>query len=270
MSAQPVKIFIGSGEQSLLERKVLIYSLHKHARRELDISVFNGTHNAVEKEGQGPKPAPLPLDLKYRNQTEFSLYRYLIPELCDYRGHAIYLDSDTVCLRDIGSLFDLPIGEHDFLAKREYAESDGEKMWGLSVLLINCERSRFPLREIFDEIDRGEYTYTEFSQMGKRFLARRPYQIAELDPSWNSFDQADADTKLIHYTNLFSQPWKFPGHPHGNLWFKYLSEARGEGFVSDQDIDLTIQRGYARSDLRDGNRVRVSTRLRRVLNRLKQ
>jgi hypothetical protein len=44
MTPQPVKIFIGSGEQSLLERKVLIYSLHKHTRRELDISVFNGTH----------------------------------------------------------------------------------------------------------------------------------------------------------------------------------------------------------------------------------
>ena len=268
MSAEPVKIFIGSGEQSLLERKVLIYSLHKHTRRELDISVFNGTHNAVEKEGHAPTPAPLPLDLKYRNQTEFSLYRYLIPELCEYRGQAIYLDSDTVCLKDIGSLFDLPIGEHDFLAKREYAESDGQKMWGLSVLLINCERARFPLRQIFDEIDRGEYTYTEFSQMGKRFLARRPYQIAELDPAWNSFDQAGADTRLIHYTNLSSQPWKFPGHPHGNLWFEYLNEARAAGVVSDQDIDLTIQRGYARADLRAGNRAGVSTKLRRVLNRL--
>jgi hypothetical protein len=248
-----VKIFIGSGEQSLLERKVLIYSLHKHTQRDLDISVFNGTHNSVERKGKAPALAPLPLHLKYRNQTEFSLYRYLIPELCAFEGRAIYLDSDTICLADIGSLFDLPLLECDFLAKREYAEQDGDRMWGLSVMLIDCERSRFPLDEIFNEIDRGLYTYTEFSQMGKNFLTRRAFQISELDPAWNSFDRADTGTKLIHYTNLSTQPWKYPGHPHGILWFSYLNEAREQGFVSEHDIDLTIQRGYARANLRQGN-----------------
>jgi hypothetical protein len=265
MTAQPVKIFIGSGEQSLLERKVLIYSLHKHTGRELDISVFNGTHNAIEREDQAPVLAPLALELKYRNQTEFSLYRYLIPELCSYQGRAIYVDSDTICLADVGDLFDLPLHDCDFLAKREYAERDGEKMWGLSVMLIDCERSRFPLPEIFSEIDQGLYTYTEFSQMGKNFLERRQYQISELDPSWNSFDQADAGTNLIHYTNLSTQPWKYSGHPFGKLWFSYLNEAREQGFVSDHDINLTIQRGYARADLREEKTTaRIIRRLRRL------
>jgi lipopolysaccharide biosynthesis glycosyltransferase len=267
MAPQPVKIFIGSGEQSLLERKVLIYSLHKHSNRELDISVFNGTHNAVEKEGQAPVLAPLPLPLKYRNQSEFSLYRYLIPELCSYQGCAIYLDSDTICLADIGSLFDLSMSECDFLAKREYAEHDGEKMWGLSVMLIDCGRSRFPLAEIFNEIDQGLYSYTEFSQMGRKFQTRHAYKIGELDPSWNSFDRADDDTKLIHYTNLSTQPWKYSGHPYEKLWFSYLNEAREQGFVSDYDINLTIQRGYARADLRQGS---PSARLGNLLKRLRR
>jgi hypothetical protein len=80
-------------------------------------------------------------------------------------------------------------------------------MWGLSVMLIDCERSRFN-GAIFSEIDRGLYTYTEFSQMGQRFLTHRPYQIAELDPSWNVFDRVDQNTKIVHYTNLSTQPWK--------------------------------------------------------------
>jgi Glycosyl transferase family 8 len=267
MDPRPVKIFIGSGEQSLLERKVLIYSLHKHTERELDISVFNGTHNAIEREGQTPVLAPLSLELKYRNQTEFSLYRYLIPELCSHQGRAIYLDSDTICQANIGSLFDAPMNECDFLAKREYAEQDGEKMWGLSVMLIDCERTRFPLPEIFNEIDQGLYTYTEFSQMGKNFQTRRLYKIGELDPAWNSFDRADQETKLIHYTNLSTQPWKYPGHPFGKLWFSYLDEAREQGFVSDHDINLTIQRGYARADLRGGS---AAARLGNLLKRLKR
>jgi len=270
MTGPPVKIFIGSGEQSLLERKVLIYSLHKHTRRNLDISVFNGTHNSLERDGQAPELAPLPLDLKYRNQTEFSLYRYLIPQLCTFKGRAIYLDSDIVCLSDIGDLFDLPMGDCDFLAKREYAEGDGEKMWGLSVMLIDCERARFPLREIFSEIDQDRYTYTEFSQMGKQFRAHHSYHIGELAEVWNSFDRADRDTKIIHYTNLFSQPWKYSGHPHGSLWFAYLNEAREQGYVSDHDIDLTIQRGYARPDLRHGNGAPTAAKLGNLLKRFKR
>ncbi len=269
MAADAVKIFIGSGEQSLLERKVLIYSLRKHTQRDLDISVFNGTHNSVEKDGQPPLAAPLPLHLKYRNLTEFSLYRYLIPELCSFQGRAIYLDSDMICLADNSALFDLAMEGCDFLAKREYAESDGEKMWGLSVMLIDCERSRFPLQNIFDEIDRGVFTYTEFSQMGKRFLAHHPYQIGELDPSWNVFDRVDSDTKIVHYTNLFTQPWKYYGHPHGELWFSYLHEALAAGYVTDADINLTIQRGFARPDLRQGNSPRAPARLRALLRRLK-
>lgn len=266
MAAGPVKIFIGSGEQSLLERKVLTYSLRKHTQRNLDISVFNGTHNAVERDGHAPAPAPLPLHLKYRNQTEFSLYRYLIPELCSYQGRAIYLDSDMICLTDIGHLFDLPMGQCDFLAKREYADRDGEPMWGLSAMLIDCERARFSLPEIFGEIDQGLFTYTEFSQMGKRFLAQHSYEIGELDPSWNVFDRADHDTRIIHYTNLFTQPWKYSGHPYGKLWFSYLQEARAAGEVTDHDIDLTIQRGFARPDLRQGN---ASSKLGALLKRLK-
>ena len=101
--------------------------------------------------------------------------------------------------------------------------------------------------------------------MGKNFQTRRPYKIGELDPSWNSFDQADAGTKLIHYTNLSTQPWKHSGHPFGKLWFSYLNEAREQGLVSDHDINLTIQRGYARADLREGNTAaRVIRRLRRL------
>src|SRR5262245_25571349 len=105
----PVRVFIGSGEVSRIERKVLIHALRKHSSRDLDIYVFNGTHNAIERNDDPPFEAPLSLRLKYRNSTEFSLYRYLIPEICDFQGRGLYVDSDMVVLRDIGELFDTPM-----------------------------------------------------------------------------------------------------------------------------------------------------------------
>ncbi len=250
----PIRVFIGSGEASLLERKVLIYSLCTHTQRPLDIYVLNGTHNAVELNDQEPFLAPMSLRVKYRNVTEFSLYRYLIPQLCNYQGRAIYLDSDTICLTDIGQLFDTPLDGCDFLAKSEAYTQLGTQLWGLSVMLIDCDRCRFDLESILTEIDQGKYSYTDFACMSAQFLQYRPYQIGSLDPEWNVFDYWDANTRLIHYTNLKTQPWKYPNHPYGELWFQYLNAAISAGIVTEEDIEISLSRSYIRSTIRQGNK----------------
>jgi glycosyl transferase family 8 len=265
-----VRVFIGSGEASLLERKVAAYSLRKHTKRDLDIYVFNGTHNAVELNDGEPFSAPMSLRVKYRNVTEFSLYRYLIPELCGQQGRAIYIDSDTICLTDIGELFDAAMDGAHFLAKSEAYDVG---LWGLSVLLIDCETCRFDLETVVDEIDAGLYTMNDFSCMSPQFLSHHPYRIGQLDPRWNSFDQADGATKLIHYTNLYTQPWKYTGHPHGDLWFEYFEEARAAGYVTPRDIELSLVRSYVRLDLLKGNNPTPApqpSRLRRLARPVKQ
>jgi hypothetical protein len=256
-SQTTVKVFIGSGEASVIECRTAIHSLRKHTKRDLDIYVFNGTHNAVELNDEEPFLAPMSLQVKYRNITEFSLYRYLIPELCGFQGKAIYIDSDTVCLSDIGELFDTPMGDADFLAKHE--AYPGQELWGLSVMLIDCQRCRFDLERVVAEIDAGLYSMTDFSCMTPRFLEHHPYKIGKLDPTWNVFDRSDKQTRLIHYTNLLSQPWKYPNHPHGELWFSYFNEARAAGYVTDEDIRLSMIRAYVRNDLLEGNFKRESS-----------
>jgi lipopolysaccharide biosynthesis glycosyltransferase len=248
-----VRVFVGSGEASLLERKVSIYSLRKHSKRNLDIYVFNGTHNAVELNDGDPFPAPMPLHIKYQNVTEFSLYRYLIPQICNYQGKAIYIDSDTICLTDIGELFDTCLNGFDFLAKKDAYANNSEDLWGLSVMLIDCEKCKFDLESICAELTKTLYTYTDFSCMSQTFLAYHSYKIGELDPKWNVFDYYDKDTKLIHYTNLYTQPWKHPNHPYGDLWFNYFREAMAAGYITERDIELSLVRSYVRQSLLEGN-----------------
>jgi Glycosyl transferase family 8 len=248
-----VRVFIGSGEASLLERKVSIYSLHKHTKRELDIYVLNGTHNAIELNDKEPVPAPLSLKLKYRNITEFSLYRYLIPQLCNYQGKAIYIDSDTICLSEIGELFDTPLDGCHFLAKKDAYSHLEADLWALSVMLIDCEKCHFELETYYEEIAQGLYSEQDFACMSPSFLTHHPYQIGKLNPHWNVLDYVDQDTKLIHYTNLHTQPWKHPHHPYGNLWFTYFQEAIAAGYVTQKDIDLSLARSYVRKDIMKGN-----------------
>jgi lipopolysaccharide biosynthesis glycosyltransferase len=252
-SKQVIRVFIGSGEASLLERKVAIYSLKKHTQRKLEIYVFNGTHNAIELNEQEPFLAPLSLRLKYQNITEFSLYRFLIPQICNYQGKAIWIDSDTVCIADIAELFDTPLNGCNFLAKAEAYNTTSQNLWGLSVMLIDCEQTRFDLETYFDEIAQGLYTYTDFSCMSPAFLAHHPFKIGQMDSQWNVFDYCDEQTKLIHYTNLTTQPWKYPHHPYGELWFEYFEEARKAGYITERDIELSLVRAYVRRDILQGN-----------------
>ena len=253
INQEPIRIFIGSGEASLLERKVAIYSLRKHSKRNLDIYVFNGSHNSIELNEKEPFLAPLPLHLKYRNVTEFSLYRYLIPQLCDYQGKAIYIDSDIISLTDIGELFETPLNGNDFLSKADAYSHRGERFWALSVKLIDCETCRFDLENYYKEIDKGLYTNADFSSMSPTFLAYHPLKIGTLNPQWNVFDYYDRETKLIHYTNLYTQPWKSSNHRYGELWFTYFQEAIDAGYITQDDIDLSIIRSYVRKNIRRGN-----------------
>ncbi|MGA7952695.1 MAG: glycosyltransferase [Gloeobacterales cyanobacterium] len=254
MAKEKVNVFIGSGEASLLERKTLIYSLRKHTLRDLDIYVFNGTHNAIELNDGDPFLAPLPLHLKYKNRiTEFSLYRFLIPQLCGYQGRAIYLDSDMVCLKDIGELFDTEMGGYDFLAKAEAYPEENRAVWGLSVILFDCEKCKFNLETIFKEIDEKKYSYFEFTRMSPNFLSIHPFKVGPLLAQWNSFDYWDNTTNLIHYTELDTQPWKYRDHPYGELWFEYFHEAMEAGYLSQDDVSLSIRRAYVRRDILLGN-----------------
>jgi hypothetical protein len=57
-----------------------------------------------------------------------------------------------------------------------------------------------------------------------------------------------------------SQPWKFPGHPYGELWFDYFRSALAAGAVTPEDIAKSVTRGYARPNIREGNQPRPAAR----------
>lgn len=250
-----VRVFIGSGEASLLERKVLIYSLHRNSNREIDIYTFNGTHNSIERNQDEPFLAPMPLKVKYRNVTEFSYYRFLIPEICQHQGKAIWLDSDMIALGDIGELFDTPMNGAGLLMKKTaYPDLAPEQDPRCpAVMLIDCEKVRFDLEALIQESDRKLYSERDLMHMTTQFRQVHPFEVGEFDPEWNIRDYWNQNTKLIHYTNLMTQPWKYHDHPYGELWFQYFQDAIAAGYITQRDIDLSFARAYVRLDLMEGN-----------------
>ena len=147
--------------------------------------------------------------------TEFTFTRFLIPELTNYEGWALFMDCDMILTTDIKELFDqaddkyaVMCVQHDYKVK-ETTKMDGQKQtiyprknWS-SVVLWNCShKSNRKVTQDFvnDPEINGAYLH--------RFSWLKDKEIGELDHTWNYlvgvYDDIEKP-KLIHYTE--GGPW---------------------------------------------------------------
>ena len=91
-----MRIYIGYDPEQEDASKVCEYSIHKHAK--VDVDIVHLKTDELREQG-----------LYWRNDTgstDFSYSRFLIPHLEGYNGWAIFVDSDFVFTKDICTLGD--------------------------------------------------------------------------------------------------------------------------------------------------------------------
>ena len=147
--------------------------------------------------------------------TEFTFTRFLIPELMDFKGWALFMDCDMILTTDIKELFDqadpkyaVMCVQHDYTPK-EGIKMDGQKQtiyprknWS-SVMLFNCahpSNAALTMDLVNSPEINGAYLH--------RFSWLKDEEIGELDHTWNYlvgvYDDIDTPN-LIHYTE--GGPW---------------------------------------------------------------
>ena len=150
---------------------------------------------------------------KYReNHTdgsnEFIYSRFLVPYLFNFKGWAIYIDGDMVCLDDIKKLWDLrdnkfatQVVKHEYKTKmsKKYFGNKNEnyprKNWS-SVILWNCEHED-------NKCLTPEFVSRKSGAFLHRFKWLKDDQIGEIDKTWNwlAIEYNDnPKAKLVHYT----------------------------------------------------------------------
>lgn len=195
-----IRVFIGTdGDFHGDAEKVVEYSIQKNTNEEVDVQFLRpGWKNGC---------------------TGFTNHRFLIPELCNYEGYAIYLDVDMLVLGDIKELWDYQTpGKWCCTTMRD------------DVSVIDC--SAFADLPKENQLKTGSLKSGKFNkntirrQIGNRMLANIPIE-------WNTIDKVEENTKLIHYSDLSTQPWHpnpaetYKPHHHAEataLFFQYLSE----------------------------------------------
>ena len=166
--------------------------------------------------------------------TEFTFTRFPIPELTNFKGWAVFMDSDMILTTDIQELFDqaddryaVMCVHHDYKVE-ESTKMDGQKQtiyprknWS-SMVLWNCEHpsNSFITQKLVNDPEiTGAYLH--------RFSWLEDKEIGKLDHTWNylvGVYNDIADPKLIHYTE--GGPW-FENYRHcefHELWKHELAD----------------------------------------------
>ena len=127
--------------------------------------------------------------------TDFSSFRYYIPEANNFEGKAIYLDFDQVVRGDIIELFEREMNDFPILSLTPHETS---------VMLMDCEKFK----------DKSWWLYGDkMKQSGLNpplynHVLQQQNQIGQLPHVWNCLDGQGfhSGTRLIHYTDMSRQP----------------------------------------------------------------
>lgn len=160
--------------------------------------------------------------------NHFIYTRFLVPYLCDYEGHAIFIDGDMIVRSDIAELWayrshrhDVQVVKHDYKTKmrKKYLGSVNEdyprKNWS-SVILWNC--GSFPNRKLTPE-----FVQQATGAQLHRFSWVDDSRIGELPLEWNWLPDeygANPDAKLLHYTLGTPCFHEFADTPQADEWHK--------------------------------------------------
>jgi hypothetical protein len=233
LNTVPIRVFVAATSAEWLPTRVLEFSIKETSALPVQL------HRIASFE----RTIPMPLELRNRPRTPFSFQRFLIPELCNYEGRAIYLDADMQLFTDIGALWNAPVDGYDLLTVRE--GTDGRK-GQFSVVLLDCERLQWRIESIVQGLDEGRYTYEQL--MHEMCVASSVGRT--LDSGWNSLEKYEAGrTHLLHYTDMDTQPWVSLNNPLSYLWVGCLRRAVDAGFITKEALAREIAAGHVRPSL---------------------
>jgi hypothetical protein len=229
----PVRVYVATEPGQMLATRVLEYSIRSRS------SITSEVYSLHDFGFQIPEPQAL----ENKPRSPFSFQRFLVPQAAGFRGRAIYMDSDMQVLRDIRQLWRLPLGENDLLAVGEPTKTGRKPQF--SVMLMNCERIGWNIREIVADMDSGRLTYAQLMDEMKVATKWSP----DIPPRWNCLERCDSDSALIHYTDMDRQPWVQINNPLARLWVKELRAAITAGFITHAFVEDHVRAGFVRPSL---------------------
>ena len=238
-----VRVYVGTDRSQLLAVAVLEHSIRRRTRRQLQVCPLIDLG------------LPEPRDIRQGSRTNFSFARFAIPELAGYSGKALYLDADMLVFRDIGELWDISLqgvtvaiqeGVPEHAVSHQKAGAPAKRVKQCSVMLIDCARAGWDVHRIVGGLD-GRYTYEEL--MHQLCILPESEVSYSVPFAWNSLEHFDPETRLIHYTDMDTQPWVSAVNQNGPHWMEEVRLMLDTGALTPTELKTEIDLGYFRPSL---------------------
>lgn len=215
-----MKVFIGYDPRQPLAYNVLQHSIHRYAKQCISVEPL-----ILSK-----------LPLTRRGLTEFTYSRFLVPWLCGYEGHAVFMDADIVVKDDIAGLFAQADG-----SSVQVQQNQAKFEWA-SVMLFDCAQCKTLTPEFVGDtanklFDLAWGTVGTFSEAWNHCVGYAPPKKAS----------------LYHYTQ---------GIP---CWYETMGNAEDAAWLEERE---EMCRTVTWKELM-GNSVHCAPTLQRLINRLK-
>lgn len=215
---EPLRIFIGYDSREPAAFHVLAHSILSRATCPVMITPL--TQTALRAIGIYTRVRGA------TESTEFSLTRFLVPYLCGYRGHAIFMDCDMLCQVDIAELWDeiLQQSAAVLVCQHDYTPKAGTKF--LANLQTVYPRKNWSSFMVFDtsrcQALTPQYVNDASGLDLHRFTWLPDSSIGALPLDWNHLVgdyEPKADARILHYT--LGGPWFEASKDcdHADLWF---------------------------------------------------
>lgn len=127
--------------------------------------------------------------------TPFSGFRWGIPEFCNFKGQAIYMDSDMIIMHDLAELWNEEWNPAAIIM--------GKGGWRFCVSKWNCERAKGKIPPV-EQTRNVALAHQQLCQA----LPKYPQLQQTFDRQWNNFDGENDDLdniKILHYTDMSTQ-----------------------------------------------------------------
>jgi hypothetical protein len=202
-------VFIHVNHKQILGAIVGKYALGKHSSSsdKFDVRFIEVKDQAFlhEKEGQlylrdGDKRKWLNNDLQ-----SFTPLRFMPPELMGYEGRALVIDPDVFAVGDVWELLNRDMAGMSLMCRPKSGNKGRRGALASSVMLLDCARLKhWKTEEQFNEMFEFKRDYMQWIGL---YLEDRN-SIGLFESEWNDFDHLTQDTRMLHTTKRWHQPWK--------------------------------------------------------------
>lgn len=239
-----IRIYVGTDRSQQLAVKVLEFSIRRHTDRQVQVIPLLDM------------PIPAIVDPRNSQRTGFSFARFCIPQLAGYKGKALYLDADMLVFSDISKLWDLDFESFHLLIQKEIKHQDlSVKKIGApkkrnkqcAVMLLDCKALSWDIKKIIEGLNLSLYDYDQL--MAELCIVEEKFVGFKVPFEWNSLEHYDEGTCLLHYTDVYTQPWTSCHNHNGYLWFNEVRLMLKQGEIQKSELEEEIAIGYFRPSL---------------------